>query len=303
MPQSALQDDRWWLGALLVTLSAAMFGLAGVLTKSIVAETWTIACWRGLIGGLLIAIYVTARRGDDRVATVLRIDRRCLLIAGVGAAASVAFIGAFKHTYVANVTLIYASVPFAAAILERWVLAEPLRLGTMVAAAGCFAGVMVMVSGGLGTGQLLGNGLALLMMLGCALYMVLIRMFRETGVVWAAAVSGFLLFATAWLFADPTVISFPDFVLTIIFGLSFAVAVILWTEGTKLISAAESGLFGTSEILFAIAFAWLLLGEVAPMLSMAGGAVILLSVLIHSIVGYREVARASDSAAGAQKIS
>ena len=57
------------LGMVLVASSAAVFGLAGILTKSIDADPLTITCWRGLIGGLLMSAYVRyarvrgARRG------------------------------------------------------------------------------------------------------------------------------------------------------------------------------------------------------------------------------------------------
>ena len=36
------------LGIILVIASALVFSLAGVLTKIIKADAWTIACWRGL---------------------------------------------------------------------------------------------------------------------------------------------------------------------------------------------------------------------------------------------------------------
>ena len=40
-------------------------------------------------------------------------------------------------------------------------------------------------------------------------------------------------------------------VLLVLFGLAFAVAVVLWTEGTRRIPAAESGLLGCAETPFA----------------------------------------------------
>ena len=49
----------------LMIASALVFALAGVLTKANVADAWTIACWRRLVGGLLIAANV-AWLGRDR---------------------------------------------------------------------------------------------------------------------------------------------------------------------------------------------------------------------------------------------
>ncbi len=56
MTQDIGDANERLLGVVLVTASAAVFGLAGVLTKSIHADPLTINCWRGLVGGLLVAV-------------------------------------------------------------------------------------------------------------------------------------------------------------------------------------------------------------------------------------------------------
>ena len=81
---------------------------------------------------------------------------------------------------------------------------------------------------------------------------------------------------------DPLAVSHQDMILLTIFGLSFAVAVVLWTEGTRLIPAAQSGLLGSSETPFAIVLAWLLLSELPPFSSFIGGAVVLAAVFGHA---------------------
>ncbi|TGR61886.1 DMT family transporter, partial [Mesorhizobium sp. M2D.F.Ca.ET.223.01.1.1] len=99
-----------------------------------------------------------------------------------------------KYTYVANVAVIYATSPFIAALLAFLLVREKFRLQTMLAAAVSLCGVAIMVGGGLGSGHLFGDGLALLMTAGSALYMIMVRAFRDSPVVWAGAVSAFLLF-------------------------------------------------------------------------------------------------------------
>ena len=120
-----------------------------------------------------------------------------------------------------------------------------------------------------------------------ALYVVLIRMFRETPVVWAGAVSAFMLFALGWLVTDPMAVTSRDMALLAAFGTSFALAVILWTEGARLIPASEAGLLGSAEVPFAILFAWLLLAELPPAASLIGGAVVLAAVFAHAGLDWR----------------
>jgi len=283
------------LGIMLVSSSAAVFGLTGVLTKSIHAEPLTIICWRGFVGSILVALYVLWRRHRSGKRESLRLGWRGWLLAVEGALASIAFISAFKFTYVANVTVIYATAPFVTALLA-WILTrEPFRLQTMVAAAVSLCGVAIMVWSSFGSGNLFGDGLALLMTIGSALYMIMVRAFRDTPAVWAGAVSAFLLFVLGWFVTDPLAVSARDAVLLATFGASFALSSILWTEGARLIPAAESGLLGSAEVPFAILFAFLFLGEIAPAASLIGGAIVLCAVFAHAS---RDWLVARQSAAG-----
>ncbi len=289
MTMQDMQSSERMLGAVLVSLSAAVFGLAGVLTKAISADPLVINCWRGLFGGLFIAAYVLWRR--SRNGASMRLGWRGSLLAVVGGLASIAFISAFKAGFVANVAIIYATVPFAAALLALLILREHVRLQTMLAAAFSTVGVAVMMVSGIAQGNLRGDVLALVMTLLSALYMVLVRKFRDTPVVWAAAVSAFMLFAFGWLVADPLAVKARDMVLLAAFGLSFAAAVILWTEGARLIPAPEAGLLGAAEVPYAILFAWLFLAEQPPLASWIGGAIVLCAVFAH---GYLDWRRASS---------
>lgn len=159
---------------------------------------------------------------------------------------------------------------------------EPFRAQTLAAAAVSLCGVAMMVGSGFGSGHLFGDGLALLMTAGSALYMIMVRAFRDTPVVWAGAVSALLLFVLGWFVTDPLAISARDAVLLVAFGGSFAAASILWTEGSRLIPAPESGLLGAAEVPFAILFAFLFLGEIAPAASLIGGAIVLCAVFAHA---------------------
>jgi drug/metabolite transporter (DMT)-like permease len=288
------------LGIALVACSAAVFGLAGVLTKSIHTDPLTINCWRGLVGGLMIAAYVFWRRSREAAPRPLVLGWRGWLMAVVGAFASIAFIAAFKNTYVANVAIIYATAPFVAALLAWLLVREKIRSQTMLAALVSLAGVGLMVFSGIGAGRPFGDGLALLMTFGSALYMVLIRKFRDTPVVWAGAVSAFLLFFLGWFVTDPLAVSARDAVLLAAFGASFALASVLWTEGSRLIPAAEAGLLGSAEVPFAIVFGWLFLAEFPPAASLIGGAIVLAAVFAHA---GRDLALTRAASTGSKNIA
>jgi drug/metabolite transporter (DMT)-like permease len=282
------EPERHLLGVVLVLLSALAFSLAGILTKAITADVWTILCWRGLVGGLIIAGYAGWIDRRKPLSERFRLGWRGWLLACVGSLASIAFIFAFKLTYVANVAIIYATAPFVAAGLGWLVMRERFRQRTLIAAVVSCLGIGIVVGGGFGGGSILGDTFALLMTLGSALYMVLIRKFQDSPVVLAGGASALQLFVLGWIVVDPLAVTLHDAVLLVLFGLSFAVAVVLWTEGTRLIAAAESALLGCAETPFALLLAWLILAELPPLASLLGGTVVLAAVLAHATWDVRQ---------------
>jgi drug/metabolite transporter (DMT)-like permease len=270
------------IGILLVLGSAVLFSFSGVLTKAIDAGSWTILVWRGLVGALGIAGYVWFVNRERPARDIFRMDRRGWLIAAIGATGSVAFIVSFKNTWVANVSVIYATAPFIAAVFERIVRGEPMRARTMKTAAVSFAGVVVIVLGSLGSPNLLGDSAALVMVTMMAIYMVLIRTFPDVDAVLTGAAGGLLLFVVGWPIAEPLDVTQRDALLLAVFGLVFAGATVLLIEGTRRLPAAEVGLLGSAETPIAIALAAVLLQEVPPVASIIGSAIVLLAVLGHA---------------------
>lgn len=269
------RDHR--LGIALVSASAVPFAAAGIFTRLIAADVWTVLVWRAVIGGLLIWIY--ARRQESGVA----MGWRGWMLALVGGAASIVFLAAFRMTYVANVTLIYAMAPFAAAGLDRVIRGERVRPEVLRAALFSVAGVGVIVAGGLGGVKVTGDLLAVAMMGLFALYTVLIRAFPGAPVLTAAALSSVPVVGLGLAMGASFSVSGNDAGWLAAFGLSFALAVVLFTEGARRIPAAEAGLYGGLEVPFAVGLAWLVLGEAPPVLTLAGGALVVGAVLWRGV--------------------
>lgn len=267
-------------GAGLIVTSAAFFAMAGIFTKSISSDPFAIACWRGLVGGLLITLYVLWRSG--REGTRLSFGWPGWIMVIIGVFASLGFIASFKYTYVANVAVISATIPLMTAALEWLFLRIRPRSSTLLSALVCLAGVSIIMSGGLGGGHLVGDLIAVALTVTISIHMVMIRAFRETPVVWAGAVSAFILFALGWFITDPLAVSAVDAWRMAGFGFAFACAVIMWMEGTRLLSATEAGVLGVTEVPFAILFAWIFLAELPPTASLTGGAVVFGAVIMHA---------------------
>ena len=205
-----------------------------------------------------------------------------LLLTGLAAVSMILYIDALQRTEVANVAVISATVPFLAAGLAWLILRERLRPSTVVAAVVALAGVTLTVAGNLGSGDLDGNLRAVVLAIMLALLIVLIRRFEGADAVLASGSAGVLLFLVALVVADPLGVAADQMPLLVFFGVLFAVSLVLWTEGVRLIPAAEAGLLGSSETPFSILLAWILLAEAPPLVTVAGGLLVLGAIFGHT---------------------
>lgn len=274
-------------GAALVLASAFAFSTAGLFTRLIETDVWTLLFWRGLFGGLFIAGCVLARDGAGAGRTLQQIGRAGLVAAACSALATICFINALRLAPVADVAVIGATTPFVAAALAwAWTGARE-RRATLVASLVALLGVALMVmpvaDGAAPTrgDRLTGDLLALAMTLLIAAMMVVIRHRRDVCMLPAAALSAFACAMLVWPVATPGAVTGPVLLLIASFGFfQFGLGLFLLTLGTRLVSATRAALIGAIETPLAPALVWLVVGEVPPAMTCVGGAVVLMAVAL-----------------------
>jgi drug/metabolite transporter (DMT)-like permease len=185
---------------------------------------------------------------------------------------------------VADVLVINATAPFiTAAMAWAWTGARE-RRATLLASGAALLGVVVMVVPtlgplGLGSGRLLGNGLALAMTVLISAMMVVMRHHRDVCMLPAAALSAFLCALVVWPWASPTAVTAVDFGWLLLFGTTqFGLGQLLLTLGLRSVSATRSALIGALETPLAPAVVWLVLDEVPALMTCVGGAIVLAAV-------------------------
>ncbi len=282
-------DDRPWRGVVLVVLSAVAFSTAGFFTRLIEVDAWTMLFWRGLFGGAFIAGWVVWQYRARSLAALQRIGWLGLVAAGCSTAATICFIHALRATTVADVLVINATAPFITAGLAwAWTGARE-RRSTLVASGVALVGVAVTVIPAIGAGRLWGNFLALLMTVLISAMMVLIRRQRAVDMLPASALSALLCAVVVWPWADPAAVTGGwTFVNLALFGTcQFGLGLLLLTVGTRLISATRSALIGALETPLAPALVWLAFGEMPPLATAIGGAIVLAAV-VSDVLTIRE---------------
>ena len=281
------------LGSILVALSAVAWSTAGIFTKGVEADIWTVLLWRGLLAAGVMTAWLGWRRGRAELADWKHLGWAGWSAATVSSAATICFIAAFKNTAVANVAIIYATAPFAAAAIAWVWMRETPVFATLAAAGLCLVGVTVMVGGSAGTPDLTGDLLALGMTALMALMMVIMRRHPDRPMTLAVGpVSCLQLVAIAWVMGAHLDVTARELALLAGFGVVHASATVLLAEGVLRIRAAEAALIGALEVPLAPLWSWLILAEIPRMPTVGGGAVVLVT-----LAGYlsRETAPRPDS--------
>jgi drug/metabolite transporter (DMT)-like permease len=278
-------------GLLLIFISAVVFSTAGLFVKGVAADSWVILFWRGLSATVFTTAYILWRRQSRR--EFIQMGRSGVAAGVIGAMATIAFIPSFKYTSIANVSLIYAAVPFVCAVISWfWIREKPTRT-VLVSSIVAFSGVLILVSGSLNSVNLKGDLLALWMTVGMAVYLCIYRRYPKTPAAGPAVLLSLLLVPVAWLLGDPLVASVQDILITCLFGFVFSIASVTMAEGARRLPAPETALISALETPLAPIWAYLLFTEVPTQYTLFGGGVILVAVFGSQWFGRKVVASLS----------
>jgi drug/metabolite transporter (DMT)-like permease len=281
-------DNQRYLGWTLVGLSAVAWSTAGFFTRLIEEDVWTILFWRGFFGGLALALMVVVQSRGAVIKAYSGLGGMGLLLAVISGLGMIAFLSSLRLTTVADVYVIYATVPFITAGVAWLILRERTSWIILAASALALVGVVVTLSGASYGGSLLGQFIALLMTLTMALMTVILRWKRDIPVVPALGLSAWVAAFISFWFCDPFDVSASDLALLAVFGLTqSALGLLLFGMGSRLIPSAEATLITALDVPLAPLWVWLAFGEVPNPYTLLGGAIVLAAVSGHIVLEMR----------------
>jgi drug/metabolite transporter (DMT)-like permease len=190
------------------------------------------------------------------------------------------FVVSVTLTTVANVMIVYATVPFiAAGIGFLWNGERPNRR-MLLAATAAFLGVAIMAGASASLDDLLGNAVALLMTATFATQLVMARRYP---VLEMAPVNGAGAALCAVLFFPLASAQVPDpqqLMILLAFGIATtAGAYVLFLVGGRYIPSGEAGLIGMLDVVLAPLWVWLLFNEQPGTAALIGGVVVMGAVV------------------------
>lgn len=195
---------------------------------------------------------------------------------------------ALTLTTVGNAVFVLSTAPLMTALLARLLLKERLKRTTWMAMALASIGVAVMTAAAMGSGQLAGNVAAAVSALGYAVFTVSLRRGRSGDMLPTIALSGLFAAILAALIADGLAVSSQEWAIAAYLGaFGIGLGLVLYTAGSKTLSAAELPLVAMIESVLAPIWVWLFLGEAIDAATFLGGAIVMIAVLIQALLGFR----------------
>ncbi len=284
-------------GLLLTFTAVLILSPDALLVRMISCDLWSLLFWRCLLTGCMMVVFLLVRYRRRFFQSFYVTGRIGLVSALVLCCGSLLFVGSLKQTAAANTLVILAATPLFSSLLSFLLLREKIAPRTWVAIGCCFGGILMIFSGSLQTGLLLGDLLALGATCMWAVNLVILRRAKAVNMIPANVIGNLLMVPIALLFgAQPLAVSSTDFnSLLLLGGLVLPVSFAMITLGPRYLSAPEVSLILLTETIFGPIWVWLALGEVPQQTTLLAGLLIIGTLSGHTLLSLRELRRRSIS--------
>lgn len=278
---------------LLFVLGAAIvWSTGGLFIKLTTLEPYELTFWRSVFAALTVALF-TRREGFG-------LNRITVLTSLLYATLLLLFVIANKRTTAANAIFLQYTAPIYMLVFEPLLYKERFRARDLVVVVICVAGMSLFFVGQLKPNDIQGNIAALGSGVCMALYFLLLRHARSREVNRASSVIyGNLLLVLAMAFVAPylsnegvrvLIPSFKNFLLVAYLGVvQIGMGYTLFTLGiARGVRSLEAGIVGYVEPVLNPIWVFLFYGEQPTHWAILGGAIIILAVLTHTLLGARK---------------
>ncbi|HWA49153.1 MAG TPA: DMT family transporter [Dongiaceae bacterium] len=269
-------------GVAMTFWSAVVWSTGGFFVRLIPVDLWTMLGWRSLFGLLSILAFAIWQKGPRNLAFAKLLNWPGLMVVLCSGVGMICFVASTKLTSVANVAVLYATLPFMTAGLAWLWLRERPSLRTTVASTAALAGVAIMAWGSIHGGHLVGDGIAIAMTVLTAGLAVTVRRHRDTPILEAVIVGCALAMVSGFMLGDPGSATPVDLAWLALFGaLTMGFGMAMFTVGARRIPSAQAALLGALETPLAPLWVWIAFNEVPSLATFGGGGLILAALIWH----------------------
>jgi drug/metabolite transporter (DMT)-like permease len=272
-------------GSAYVALAAVMWSLAGILQRQLHLSLASQLAGRAMFAFLGVLVFVTVAERGQVIRAFRAIGRPGLAVAALMAIASASFITALNTTSVANVLVVQALVPIAAALLGQLV-GQPVRPRTWVAIGIAVVGFAVM-AGTPTRPRLPGLAFSFITMAAFAAMLVVVAHSRPSvSMAPATCLAQVVVFATFAPAAHFSEMAGPNLGWLALLGIfQMGMGLFFLSLGARLIPAADVALISQLENVLGPLWVWLAGIEHPSLPTIAGGIIVIAAVVFQITQG------------------
>lgn len=272
--------------SLLMTAAAPVcWSLGGLGIRVVNVTQWEVIFWRSMFMALTVLSFLIVRDQKRTFQTFRKAGIRGLGAGVFLALTSTFYVLSISHTSVANTLVLQGTSTLFAALFGWLMLHERVKIETCFAIVVAMAGVVIMVSDSLATGEFIGNLFGLGAAIAFAVNIVVVRATPEVDMIPAACIGGFLSASTAILMGNPLMIAVSDLgILAALGAVQLGLGFCLFVTGSRNLPPAQTGLLALLEMVLGPIWVWLFIGETPTKKALIGGAMITVTLALHAIL-------------------
>jgi drug/metabolite transporter (DMT)-like permease len=293
-----MRQRNYGLGVLLVVIGGVFLSTNGIMLRNIEqASGWQILFYRGIGFSITLFLIILFHYRAKTAQAFRAIGRRGLwagLVLGLG---SSCYIFALMFTTIANAVFIIGAAPLATAFVAWIFLGERTSMVGVVTMLVSLGGIGLMFADGFIAGRWIGNVVALGVVASFVTYLLILRSSRDIDMLPALCFGGVVMALAGFLGAGSYSLSTHDLAISLTMGcLQFCVGFMCFTIAARYILAAEVAFFALTESILAPIWVWIGVGETPSELTLAGSAIVLVSVAFYCVTGIRKARQLKESA-------
>lgn len=264
---------------LLVAVATFFWSTAGFFVRLLDLDVWTMLGWRSVFAALSLALVVVVRLGRQSAQAFRGIGWPGLAAIPVSAISMFSYVAALKLTTVANVLIVYATLPFVAAGIAFLWSGERMQRRALWASAIAFLGIAVMAATATRPQDLAGNGLAMLMTLSFGCVLVMARRYPAITMAPVNSIASILVAIACWPLMESGLPAWRDLIILALFGITTtALAYQLFLAGGRHLPSGEAGLVALLDVVLGPLWVWLAFAERPDRAALVSGLVVLAAV-------------------------
>ena len=248
-------------------------------------DTWGLVFYRGIIPFFAVFVGMLLIYKLSFFKILFTSGYHGLIYIGTFSLTNITFVVSIQNTNVANTLVMIATAPMISAILGAIFLKEPPDKKTWISIIITFLAIIYIFFDSLKLGNFYGDILGFITALGLAIGAITVRSVKSKNLVPAAVVGKLIVATFALFFIESFVLIDKDlYIIPLMCIMCVAIPFVLVTIAPRFITAAEVNLFFLLETIIGPIWVWLIIKEQPSIETLYGGAIIIITIAIHSFL-------------------